>query len=417
MNGEWLRRPEFGVTVVFVHGVLSSGKTCWLNPNGTYWPTLVLDDEKSRGVGVYVFSYRTDFFCRNYHLGDAVDALKEFMRLDDVLKCRTLVFVAHSMGGLVVRKFLVERTADLQDADVSVGLFLVASPSLGSGYANLLAPLARFLGHSQADALRFSQSNTWLMDLDKQFTNLKENRAIQLFGKELIEDKFVTLPAFIGTQVVQPFSGARYFGEPFKIPDSDHFSIAKPSSKDAIQHRQLMRFITDRPVSKSDKLPIEPELLQQLLCRRAECEMAHVPFRTYHKLASLFEIPDSYAEVCFNTLGVQTARDVKQWLHELTGSKSPGSHSPIASPRAIDDDPVYLRAFDYAWAERAEQIDERHYLLAILADTNSGTVEELTRALTLQGMLDVQAKVKSGRPVRTPGKSRVRQLITKKLGA
>jgi hypothetical protein len=36
MEGQWLRRPTGDTTVVFVHGVLSSGDTCWRNSNGAY---------------------------------------------------------------------------------------------------------------------------------------------------------------------------------------------------------------------------------------------------------------------------------------------------------------------------------------------------------------------------------------------
>ena len=46
-------------------------------------------------------------------------------------------------------------------------------------------------------------------------------------------------------QVVRTFSGARYFGEPYKVPDSDHFSIAKVDGPMAIQHRLLRQFILE----------------------------------------------------------------------------------------------------------------------------------------------------------------------------
>jgi alpha-beta hydrolase superfamily lysophospholipase len=106
-------------------------------------------------------------------LGDIVDALKEHMRLDGVLASDRLIFVCHSMGGIVVRKYIVERQAELIEAGKEIDLFLVASPSLGSTYADWLSPLAQLFGHAQADALRFVRDNNWLMDLDKEFVNLK----------------------------------------------------------------------------------------------------------------------------------------------------------------------------------------------------------------------------------------------------
>lgn len=41
MHGEWLRKPTGTTTVVFVHGILSSGEKCWQHANGAYWPELL----------------------------------------------------------------------------------------------------------------------------------------------------------------------------------------------------------------------------------------------------------------------------------------------------------------------------------------------------------------------------------------
>jgi len=62
MHGEWLRKPENNTAVVFVHGVLSSGETCWQHDNGAYWPALLQRDTDLNGLGIYVYSYRTDIF-------------------------------------------------------------------------------------------------------------------------------------------------------------------------------------------------------------------------------------------------------------------------------------------------------------------------------------------------------------------
>jgi pimeloyl-ACP methyl ester carboxylesterase len=252
MHGEWIKRPKGGAAVVFVHGILSSGEACWRNENGAYWPELLNNEPELDGLGIYVFTYHTGIFSGNYRLGDAVDALKEHMRLDGLFESKRIIFVCHSMGGIVVRRFLVERDNDLIDQDIEIGLFLVASPSLGSSYASLLNMFAKLLGNSQADALRFAQNNAWLNDLDKSFMNLKEAGKLKIKGKELIEDKFIVLWKFWRKQVVEPFSGARYFGEPFKVPLSDHSSIATPANNQAIQHRLLCQFIKEMVLTESN---------------------------------------------------------------------------------------------------------------------------------------------------------------------
>lgn len=244
MRSEWIRKQKNDASIIFVHGILSSGDTCWQHENGTCWPELLTIEPGLEDWGIYIYTYETNIFSGTYSLNDVIDDLKErFFTLDKIANSRRIIFVCHSMGGIVVRKFLVEHVNDLLDRGIEVGLFLVASPSLGSSYANWLAPLAKVMGHSQADVLRFAQKNSWLNGLDKEFQNLKESGRLKLHGKELVEDKFVLLPRFWRKQVVEPFAGARYFGEPYKVPSSDHFSIAKPADAQAVQHRLLLAFV------------------------------------------------------------------------------------------------------------------------------------------------------------------------------
>jgi len=232
------------MVVVFVHGILSDNEKCWLHANGTHWPNLLAGHGPLSDVGIYEFTYQTGIFSGSYSLGDVVDALKENLALDNVIAANRIIFVAHSMGGIVVRRYIVQRLSELVERGTEIGLFLIASPSLGSSYANWLAPLAKFMGHAQGTALAFCQSNTWLNDLNSDFRNTLARRNLVIHGKELIEDRFVILKRFrFFKQVVQPFSGATYFGEAFRVPGTDHFTIAKPESSEAIQNRLLCQFI------------------------------------------------------------------------------------------------------------------------------------------------------------------------------
>lgn len=80
MEGKWIRRPQTGTSVVFIHGILSDGDVCWRHGNGTYWPDLLADEAELASIGIYVFTYRTGFSSGSYALGDAVDALKTHTR-------------------------------------------------------------------------------------------------------------------------------------------------------------------------------------------------------------------------------------------------------------------------------------------------------------------------------------------------
>jgi pimeloyl-ACP methyl ester carboxylesterase len=262
MVENWIRRPQNDLTVVFIHGINSS-EECWRNEaTEAYWPDLLKENEALSSLGIYSFSYQTDLFSGTYNVDDVVGSLKAYLLLDGVIEYPRVIFVCHSMGGIVARRYLVQQeNYDLKEKGVKeVGLFLVASPSLGAEYANLFREFAKILNHSQADALRFSQNNAWLNALDQDFLRLKEKSAsLTIKGKELVEDKFrllrVRLPM---RQVVEPFSGAKYFPDPFRVPNSDHFTIAKPESREAIQHRLLCRFIRENFPSAIIPVPSSP---------------------------------------------------------------------------------------------------------------------------------------------------------------
>lgn len=191
MKGTWLAQPHNGTVVIFIHGVMSDAEA-WRNANGTYWPSLLTEDPRTRGVGVYIFEYETGLFSGTYRINDVVDALTNHLRLDGVLTAKRLVFVCHSMGGIVARRYLVREEQQILKDKVDVGLFLVASPSLGSEYSTFLSHFSSILfRHAQNDILRKSDMNAWLLDLDRDFKALLDARRLTITGKELFEDKFI----------------------------------------------------------------------------------------------------------------------------------------------------------------------------------------------------------------------------------
>jgi len=229
--------------VVFIHGILSDGERCWKHPNGSYWPDLLAKADPRGILRIFVYTYESNIFSADYNLLDVVDDLRQRLRDAALENLPRIVFVCHSMGGIVARRYLVRRQLD-STGSTTFGLFLVASPSLGSEWANWLRPIAESFQHSQADALRFSKNNSWLDTLDRDFRDLKESGRLALHGRELIEDKFIVLNRFfLLPKVVERISGARYFGEALKIAGSDHSTIAKPKDDDALQHKALVEFI------------------------------------------------------------------------------------------------------------------------------------------------------------------------------
>jgi hypothetical protein len=254
---------------------------------------MLAQDGEFQHMGVCVHSYRADWRAGDYSIDDASGSLRDLADIYDLWHAPWLFFICHSMGGLVARRFVVAHQRRLIDSKCKIGFFLIASPSIGSRHANYIAFLSRMLRSTQAQALRFSQQNTWLNALDQDFQRLKDSGGLFMTGKELVEDEPVKIKRFIRlfSQTVEPFSANRYFSDYSRIDYSDHVSICKPASVAARQHLLLKHFIkTSLYYSSSASLEqINPEETQRTVnaLRQLKDRLATKSIPQYEVLAAL----------------------------------------------------------------------------------------------------------------------------------
>jgi hypothetical protein len=260
-QSQWYRYSSSDLAVVFVHGLHSNKRDCWLSDSPhQYWPHLVARDERFRDAAIFLGSYYTAADAAHLDVDQCATQLYDAMRLPDathtqaVLDKMHLVFVCHSMGGIVLRRLLVAHHASFENKRVA--LLLVASPARGSSLARLARPLARLFRHSQLAALE--PNSRFLTELERDFARLVADRTIAtFFGKELCEHRRTPLmrwqqwlahPLFAplrGLTIVQRDSAGGCFGTPIVVPTTDHITIAKPTSLTHPSHRHLFNFLVD----------------------------------------------------------------------------------------------------------------------------------------------------------------------------
>jgi hypothetical protein len=243
-NNSWVIHREEGTVMVFVHGVLSSAAACWYQPKtGVFWPHLVRDDQGDLGkISVFLAGYHTEVDAGEYGMRDCSkelldDLSREIGSYPAVLAHERLVFVCHSLGGIVVR-YMLECWRELFESK-AIFLVLAASPSIGSRWANSLENVISLFQNRTGRELKWRSDS--LDDLDRRFKEMRELNLIpHLAGCEWCDEKFPTLPGFLRVRPIVPVdSASRYFGDYHRIPGSDHMSIVKPMDARALVHQLL----------------------------------------------------------------------------------------------------------------------------------------------------------------------------------
>jgi hypothetical protein len=146
------------------------------------------------------------------------------------------------------------------------------------------------------------------------------------------------------------------------------------------------------------RLPLEEELRERLEIRLRACKEGEVPFRTFHKLAALFAMRSGFAWSCFDAAGQGTAGRIERWLREVVLAQAKNERGQGVPIGSLDADLSIVSAALIARKERALQIDQRHLLLALLADKNTGTMNEIAKSLSPTSRESVQAAAEMGRP-------------------
>jgi pimeloyl-ACP methyl ester carboxylesterase len=249
-NNSWYVTNSSDTVYVFVHGIFATTASAFSASNKVFWPDLVSTDQRFSNPSIFLGGYYTDVSSGVYKVSDAAGELFRALTSKDAMgnaapiEKPKIVFIAHSTGGLVVRYMLDSNTARF--VDKKIGLVLVASPSKGSEWANRLSFLRAIYKNEMAGELE--KDNALISDLDGRFKDFIETKRIpQLVGIDTFENKFV-VPGFFSdsSHVVSATNSTSYFGRPVIIPDTDHFSIAKPTDVNHSSHSTLAYFVDVR---------------------------------------------------------------------------------------------------------------------------------------------------------------------------
>jgi len=233
--------------IVFVHG-LHGDRESWRASNGAYWPQLLQTDPHFRNSDVVVAEYPTSSVRGELSSAQLSQILWQGLKSQGVWEHREVVFIAHSLGGILTEEMLLEHPADAARVPFIVAY---ATPHQGSFVANLAKIYDR--NPLLAD-LRESNDNSFLMDLELKWRSTQSVTRVHRYCA--YEARDTTAGAGVGRYLRAHIRVVNYFSAtygcdvdtpPQKI-DADHIYIVKPANRSADAYTFFAKIYRNNPI-------------------------------------------------------------------------------------------------------------------------------------------------------------------------
>jgi len=233
--------------IVFVHG-LHGSRESWRASNGAYWPDLIRTDKRFAYSDVEVAEYPTPASNGRMSSVQLSDILWNRLRQDHVWEHRDVVFLAHSLGGILVEEMLLRHPADAAKVRFIVSY---GTPHEGSTIARIASIYDRdpVLGD-----LSDASDNTFLTQLESNWRGNGSVNGIHRFCAYESED--TTPENRLGrylkphARVVSYFSatyGCDVTTPPQEI-HADHVHMIEPLDRKSSAYDFFYRVYRDNPI-------------------------------------------------------------------------------------------------------------------------------------------------------------------------
>lgn len=210
--------PRSRVAVVFVHGLFGDTDGTWTNANGTTFFQLL---KSAPGIGdqmdVFVFGFRSDTLKGgSLDVREAANMLEQSLQYNGVWSYPTVVFVAHSMGGLIAMREMIDNPSRRDQVPL---MMFYATPQEGS---QITAIAQHVVNNPAVKQMLMADENDFLKMLNDDWGRIPDE------DKPVINCAYETAP-YSGVMIV-PWSSATRFCKdvPTAIEGTDHLTIVKP---------------------------------------------------------------------------------------------------------------------------------------------------------------------------------------------
>jgi pimeloyl-ACP methyl ester carboxylesterase len=233
----WIHRPDPGpieveradyldhgphnkpVAVVFVHGIFGTKTDTWINRDASFPALLAADPEFRDQIDVFLYEYFTPKFGNANSIVGLADQLRGSLEYHRVFEDhRHVVFLSHSMGGLVVRQFLLTKRDRMAKVPM---LYFYATPTFGT---ELTVVAKEISSNPQLRGMIPIDGNDLLQSIQSQWLGSEEAKKIPSYCA------YETIPIY-GTTVVSQGSATALCNQDLDPISSDHIDIVKPRDR------------------------------------------------------------------------------------------------------------------------------------------------------------------------------------------
>lgn len=232
--------PPAKVAIVFVHGVMGGADTTFKSEKGETWPAILSKDARlSVPAYIYSISYRSEPLSKSSNIHEIATRL--LARLKDkkfFSDFEQVIFVTHSMGGLITKHMLLQLSSQDEIAYKKVaGVFFLGVPAGGSDLGQLASWISR---NPQFEDMEPEDLNTFLQSEEDNWAALLRKRT----DKRPYPKTFCIYETLsLGAVKVVPRSSAQTGCDESPIAfDRNHSDLVKPENeKDEVYEHVLAR--------------------------------------------------------------------------------------------------------------------------------------------------------------------------------
>jgi pimeloyl-ACP methyl ester carboxylesterase len=241
---------EASTSVIFVHGLGGHHYGTWGDVNGGFfWPRFLAAE--TPGGRVYTVSYAaaaTNWIGTAMPIQDRATNVLELLLTEREVREAPVVFVCHSLGGLIVKQILLslhEQARTRTDAEQLLqmvhGVVFIATPHSGSRKATLLERL-RLVVWPTAATIALAANTPELRRLNTSYRRFAEERRDSLHHLIFYEMQ----PTKAGSIVDEISSDPGLSTGDAIAVDADHVSICKGRQSDDLVVKLVQQFVRAR---------------------------------------------------------------------------------------------------------------------------------------------------------------------------